>query len=256
MDRLGHYDINTHQQLELESETGISEFNELNHVVKQLSDRTHEAYINQKQFVENASHEIQTPLAIIRSKVELLMEQQELSIESAELIMDIGDANNRLSKLNQTLILLSKIQNKQFIERAEVNLSELISKNLENLSQYYLENMPLCELYIKQHIVLNANPELLDILCNNLLRNAVIHNIPSGYIKIQLTANHLIIENTGRPLTIDPQLLFERFQTGDDKTKKTTGIGLAIVKQICDLHGYKINYIYHNQIHKLSITFP
>ncbi len=255
MDTLEKYDINTQQKPQLEKETGITEFNELNKVINQLSDRNNQAYINQKQFVENASHEIQTPLAIIRSKIELLMEHEELSAKSAGLIMDIADANNRLSTLNQTLILLSKIQNNQFIARAEVKLAALIVKNIENLRLLYLENMPSYVLDLDKQVVLKANPELLDILCNNLLTNAIVHNIPSGSISIQLTADQLIIENSGPPLSIDPQLLFERFRTGDVKIKKTTGLGLAIVKQICELHGYQASYSFQDGKHCINISF-
>jgi signal transduction histidine kinase len=255
MNTLEKHDINTQQQLELEKDTGTTEFTELNRVVGQLSDRDHRAYINQKQFVENASHEIQTPLAIIRSKVDLLMEQAELSAESAGLIMDIADANNRLSKLNHTLILLSKIQNNQFIERSEVDISQLIKKNIESLRGYYLDEMPAITFEAGQQVMLTANPELLEMLCSNLLRNAVIHNIPGGMVSISLTPDQLIIENTGPTLHIDPQLLFERFRTADDKTKKTTGLGLSIVKQICELHCYHISYTLVNEKHRIIISF-
>ncbi len=224
-------------------------------MVGQLSDRDHQAYINQKQFVENASHEIQTPLAIIRSKVDLLMEQAELSAETAALIMDIADANNRLSRLNHTLILLSKIQNNQFIERQGVDILQLIKKNIESLKDYYLDDMPGITFEAGQEVTLTANPELLDMLCSNLLRNAVIHNIPGGMVSINLNPDQLSIENTGLHLHIDPQLLFERFRTADDKTKKTTGLGLSIVKQICELHGYHISYNLVNEKHRITISF-
>ncbi len=255
MNSLDSYDIHKQQAPELETSTGTDEFNELNKAIKQLSDRNTQAYNNQKQFVENASHEIQTPLAVIRSKVELLMEQPELSPASAELIMDIGDANNRLSKMNHTLILLSKIQNNQFLERSDLNLSEILDKNLKNLSGYYLENMPVYRLEIPKAVILKGNAELIDILCSNLLRNAVIHNRPSGSIKIKLDFTHLLIENTGDALDIDPQLLFERFRTANTKLIKTTGLGLSLVKQICDLHGFKATYTYEDSLHRIRINF-
>ena len=255
MTALEQYDINYQQKPGLEKDTGISEFDELNKAIEKLNGRNNQAYNNQKQFVENASHEIQTPLAIIRSKVELLMEQPELSDESAGLIIDIGDANNRLSKLNQALILLSKIQNHQFMEMSAINVSQTVKKTLDTLSGFYLDHMPEITFEDSRPVILTANPELIDILLNNLLRNAVIHNIPSGYISIQLSEDQLVIENSGLPLHIDPVSLFERFRTGDDKQKKTTGLGLAIVKQICELHGYSIAYTYSNGKHRITITF-
>jgi signal transduction histidine kinase len=255
MATLEQYDIHTQQIPVLETETGISEFDELNSAIEKLSERNKQAYNNQKQFVENASHEIQTPLAIIRSKVELLMEHQELSSETAGLIVDIADANNRLSKLNQALILLSKIQNNQFIERSEVDLSQLLVNNIQSLKGYYLDHMPAITFEANQPVILTANRELMDMLCSNLLRNTVIHNIPGGAVNISLRRDRLIIENTGLSLQIDPQLLFERFRTADDKTKKTTGLGLAIVKQICELHSYPITYTCFDEKHRITIIF-
>lgn len=255
MTTLDQYDIHTQQTQGLEKNTGISEFDELNKAIEKLNERNNQAYTNQKQFVENASHEIQTPLAIIRSKVDLLMEQAELSDESAALIVDIADANNRLSKLNQALILLSKIQNNQFMERSMVDVSQTVKKNLDSLSGFYLELMPEVTFKNACLVTLTANPELMDILFNNLLKNAVIHNITSGYISIQLTGDQLVIENSGLPLLIEPALLFERFRTSEDKQKKTTGLGLAIVKQICELHGYSIAYTYSDEKHRIAIAF-
>ncbi len=115
--------------------------------------------------------------------------------------------------------------------------------------------MPAIIFEAPQQVLLMANPELLDILCSNLLRNAVIHNIPDGMVAVNLKSDQLTIENTGLPLYIDPQLLFERFRTADDKTKKTTGLGLAIVKQICELHGYRVSYSFRNEKHRIAITF-
>lgn len=254
MDRLKEYDINVHHALQLDQKTGISEFNELNSVIHELSERNHQAYVNQKQFVENASHEIQTPLAIIRSKVELLMEQSDITQDTAALILEIADANNRLSNLNTTLILLSKIQNHQFLTTEIVDLSLLIRITLQNFSQYYLEAMPAVKSDIKENVTVKANKELMDILVSNLVKNAIVHNIPGGYISISLSKNKLKIENSGLPLKDAPEAMFERFRTADGN-KRTTGLGLALVRQITEYHGYQISYNYKGETHTLSIEF-
>lgn len=254
MNKLKEYDINVHQALQLNQETGISEFNELNSVIHELSGRNHQAYINQKQFVENASHEIQTPLAIIRSKVELLMEQSDINQDTAALILEIADANNRLSNLNTTLILLSKIQNRQFLTSETVDLSLLISIILQNFSRYYLEGMPTVKSDINENVTLIANKELMDILLSNLVKNAIVHNIPGGYISISLSKRKLLIENSGLPLNDTPETMFERFRTADGN-KRTTGLGLALAKQITDLHGYQTSYHYRDETHALIIEF-
>lgn len=255
VEKLKKYDINSNQPLELQQGNQISEFNELNAVVNELSERNHIAYINQKQFVENASHEIQTPLAIIRSKVELLMEQPDINHKTAALILDIADANTRLSKLNTTLILLSKIQNKQFLIGETVDLSALISKIIENFKQYYLEEMPPISVGLHENVTVKANQELLDILFSNLVKNAIGHNVPGGYISVSLTRGQFYIENSGMPLNDKSVNMFERFRTANDN-KKTTGLGLALVKQISDLHGFHTQYDYQDGVHSLRIEFP
>jgi signal transduction histidine kinase len=255
MQALEGYDVHTNQALPRQPPTGISEFDELNRVLQALSERTQQAYRNQKQFVENASHEIQTPLAVIRSKVELLMEQPDLTEEGAELILEIAGANNRLSRLNKTLLLLSKIENNQFLEKTALNLTGLIRQNLDHFNRYYLENMPAVRVELEENVCLVANSELLDILCSNVIRNAIVHNVPGGHLAVTLNQERLTVENPGPPLQMEPGLLFERFRTGDDKAKKTTGLGLALVKQISDLYGYQAAYTYHDPLHRLTINF-
>jgi signal transduction histidine kinase len=255
MEALDKYNINTHQSLDLKQDVDIAEFNELNWVINQLIERNRVAYKSQKEFVENASHEIQTPLAIIRSKVELLMEYASIDEKSADLISEIALANNRLSTLNRTLILLTKIENAQFINKIQINLSNLIATQLNNLSKYYIDHTPSIKQQLQEDVRLYANPELIEILCSNLIRNAFIHNIEGGYISVFLTSEQLLIKNSGKPLTIPPHLLFDRFQTGNSNSKKTIGLGLSLVKQICELYHYQVEYFYEKGEHQLKIIF-
>ncbi len=254
MDKLRGYDINTNQVLELNQKSSISEFNELSSVINELSDRNQQAYINQKQFVENASHEIQTPLAVIRSKVELLMEQPDLTPDTAALILEIANANTRLSKLNTTLLLLSKIKNNEFQTGQPVDMSALVNSILDNYRQYYLDDMPSLSCNIGENVTLKANGELMDILFSNLIKNAISHNLPKGYISVSLSGAYFRIENSGMPLKEAPVRMFERFRTSNND-RKTTGLGLALVKQISDLHKYQIRYDYDNSVHILTVDF-
>lgn len=255
MNKLKQYDINKNNDLALDAETGISEFDELNQVALQLIARNRQAYQSQKQFVENASHEIQTPLAIARSKIELLMEQPEINDKIAELVSEIAAANNRLSRLNNTLLLLTKIDNRQFIEQDTIHLSEIITQQLSNFENQYVDELPAIKKEIQTGVSLVANPSLIEILLNNLIKNAIIHNVSGGYIHVILTARQLIIENSGPLLDILPELLFERFRKGNDKVKHSSGLGLALVKHICDIYQYQISYTYANQVHRLEVIF-
>jgi signal transduction histidine kinase len=253
MKKVNDYDITRNQSLTLPMKTETAEFDELNKVITNLVSNVNAAYYNQKQFVENASHEMQTPLAIIRSKLELLINQPNLTEKAASLLGDITDATNRLSQMNKTLLLLSKIENNQFPEIEAVNVSEMLHTIMNNLTAYY-DNFPQVESVIEERVIVNANPSLIEILISNLARNAIEHNQSNGKIIINLSGSHLRIENTGPSLQTNPELLFERFRKGSHQTK-ATGLGLALVKQICTLYNYSVSYKHHNGWHRIEIVF-
>ena len=247
----GAYDVVRNPRLQLEKQTGISEFNQLNSELTHLIEKVNSVYTNQKQFVENASHEMQTPLAIIRSKMELLINDPALTERTASLLADITSANERLSQLNKSLLLLAKIDNNQFPEQDRVNVSDVLEKILHNYQQHY-EDFPALSKSIQPDIIIGANLSLIEILLSNLVGNAVVHNIPEGYIKVELDASKLVIENSGHLISGDPEALFERFKKGDDASK-TTGLGLALVKQITRLYQLRLQYHYENELHRMTV---
>ncbi|MBI2282692.1 MAG: HAMP domain-containing histidine kinase [Bacteroidetes bacterium] len=253
MQRMASYDIARNQSLNLPVETGITEFNTLHKEINQLIDSSNIAYYNQKQFVENASHEMQTPLAIIRSKLELLINEPGLTAKNAAILQDITEANDRLSQMNRTLLLLAKIENNQFPETETIDINDLLSQLLANLQQYH-ESFPSLENTVSSDISLQANRSLIEILLSNLLNNAIVHNRENGRVRIMLTPSRLVISNTGKDLQYAPETLFERFKK-DSYSSKTTGLGLALVKQICLLYGYTVNYDYRDGWHTVSVIF-
>ncbi len=247
------FDIVSNTSLKLDEETGTKEFNELNTAVNELIGNVNAAYFHQKQFVENASHEMQTPLAVIRSKLELLINQPNITEKSAALLSDITEVNDRLSQMNRTLLLLAKIENNQFPETEDVDVSAMLSDTINNFRGYN-DNFPETEEHIAKGIVLHANRSLIEILITNLVKNAIEHNIDGGKIKLHLSPSSITIENTGPPLQAGTQELFERFKKGSYQSK-TTGLGLAMVKQICTLYHYSVNYVYTDGWHKVAIRF-
>ena len=253
VNQLQQFDIKKSQEIELPATTGTTEFDQLNKTATELIRNSNTAYRQQKEFVENASHEIQTPLAIIRTKLELLISEPNLTERQASLLSDISDANERLSQMNRTLLLLAKIENNQFPETEAVNLSALV-KNVVGTFKSHYENFPELKLHIEDNITVTANRSLIEILVSNLVKNGVVHNIPGGSIEISLSPSQLIIINTGAALTVSADKLFERFRKGDHETK-TTGLGLAIVHQICNLYHYNISYQYANGLHTIVVTF-
>ena len=254
IDKLSTYDISSNTSINLKPETGVTEFDELNRVTNHLISKDQRAYQSQKQYVANASHELQTPLAIIRSKADLLMEQPDLNEKTAELIHDITEATTRLSNLNKTLLLLAKIKNNQFLSQKNINLSEIIEISLSNFEQFFDDRLPQITKEIDGASFITANQSLIEMLLNNLIGNAIIHNIPSGKISIVLKDKLLILENTGPELTIAPELLFERFRKDTNKPNGT-GLGLSIVQQICTLYVYKLSYTFKDGIHSIRVNF-
>lgn len=254
MNAIRGYDIRQNQPLAPGPATGIEEFDRLNQTLAELIDRVDQAYRNQKQFTENASHELQTPLAIIRSKVELLMEGSGLNEDSAQLLQEITAANERLSQMNKNLLLLTRIENGQFPDEQAIDVSGLVEQLGEFFKDYYANEEVQTKTAIVAGVGVSANPALIEIMVNNLLRNAYIHNIPGGWVDIRLSARALVIENTGPEIQDDPERLFDRFRKGR-VDNRTTGLGLALVRQIAQLYRYDVRYTYRDGIHELSVYF-
>lgn len=235
-------------------DTGIDEFNDLGREVKEMMKKIKKDYFSLKEFTENASHEIQTPLAVIKSKLELLMQNEIFNKEQMELIHSSYEAVNKLSRLNQSLILLTRISNRQFIGTDTIDLKELLEKKMENFRELAVHKNLNITTKLQENTILNINPSLAEILISNLLSNAIKHNIENGEINITLTRNKLEILNTGDTLySYPPEKLFERFRKKDGN--ESLGLGLAIVKQICDNYSIHIDYFHENNKHKIVLTF-
>ncbi len=233
--------------------TNIEEFKELNFFLHKMTTKANYDYIGLKEFSENASHEIQTPLAIIRGKMELLVATG-LNEVQTEYIMSIESALQKFSSLNQSLLLLTKLENQEYGASEKINFSEALSGTLA----YFQELINMRSLKLKMDIVsdvhLLINPYLTEILLNNLISNAIRHNIPDGQVRIVLTAQSLLIENTGQALTVAAEDLFKRFKKGN-QSNDSTGLGLSIVQQICTINNFSIRYDYASGWHSINITF-
>lgn len=247
------YNIENNEPIALQWST-ISEFQELNHAIVQLSQRNLRSFQSQKQFIENASHEMQTPLAIIQTKIELLIQHPELDKQEASLISAIYETTNRLSRLNKTLLLLAKIDNGQFPEQENIQVAPLLEKMVAYFTELYGIKMPKVTINFNDPLYVQANLPLLEILFSNLIKNAIVHNVPDGFMHLTLGKNNFKIENSGKALSVDPEMLFERFSKGTYH-EHHIGMGLSIVKQVCDKYGFKIHYIYHDQVHCIHLDF-
>jgi len=253
LQQLRNFDLNKEEKINL-PEASIEEFNELNKTVQHLTEHNVEVYRSQKEFTENASHEMQTPLAILQSKLELLMQTQPLNNEQAELISELEDAGGRLSRLNNALLLLTRIENNQYQSKEKVDVIE-ISKATVSQLKYLAEgkDISIHENY-NAPILRETNKALLEILFSNLITNAIRYTNNEGIIFIESDVNHYTIRNTAMNGSLDGSVIFNRFhKQGNDA--QSIGLGLAIVKKICQLQQLQIEYHFKNGFHEFTVAF-
>lgn len=251
LSKIKTWNIKKNKQL-IFRDTDIDEFHLLNDTLKDLTQQIQSDYYNLKEFTENVSHEAQTPLSIISSKLELLMQETNYTPKQNELLSQTYRATQRLYKLNEALILLTRIENKQFIETSETELTEAIDEKLEVLEDFIEAKQIVIKKEYNKKITKELNPVLLTILLNNLFINAIKYNLESnGHIKIQVDEATFSVENTSPVDKINRQFIFERFNK--NSTSGSLGVGLSLIKKIVDFYNWQITYSYKDGIHKFKI---
>jgi len=232
--------------------TGISEFDQLNSTLEIMMRKIQADFVNLKEFTENASHEIQTPLAIIKSKLELVLHDKALNDKQHQQIHAAFESAIRLSKLNEALLLLSKIENKQFVELTEIDICQLILSRVEYLDELFALKQIEVVVNLDEKVFLTMNPMLAEILINNLLSNALRHNIKNGKIFISSQNQEITISNTGEQTQIDISRLFHRFAK-QVTSSESNGLGLAIANEICKNYHLSLEYSYLNEMHQMAL---
>ncbi len=232
--------------------TDIDEFSELNEAVTAMSTRVKNEYQNLKTFTENASHEMLTPIAVITSKLDTLIQDEKLKSDQFDQINDIYAATNKLSRLNQSLLLLVKIDNELIQDSAVINLKDVILEK-EHQLQELAQNKGIELIHLLEDKQITASKYLIDILINNLFNNAIKHNTVNGKLYIKLTSKNLVFQNTGERDPLNSDEIFERFKKG--KNSDGTGLGLTIAKNICTQYHYKLSYSFEGSFHTFRVTF-
>lgn len=236
------------------NETPVNEFNDLNNTITSLAQRNQQVYQSQKEFTENASHEMQTPLAIFQNKLELLMQTAPLSAEQAGLIEDLATAGQRMNRLNKNLLLLTKIENNQFPDKEPVSVRDIIEILVEQYKFQADKKQITVQLNAEEDIWITANKALIEILLSNLLSNAIRHNSRDGAVNITFNKQQVTIQNTATGNRLDPTMLFRRFQK-QNADSKGIGLGLEIVKKITDFCHFTIEYKFIPGSHNFLIHF-
>lgn len=253
LDQLQEYKLGRNKKLpEIESET--KEFIDLKNTVNSFLQRSIATFDQQKQFIGNASHELQTPLAIVTNKLEWLLEKGKLNENEAESIAEIIDIINRLVRLNKSLLLLTKIENNQFLDNQMISINQIVMKNLDELEEiasYKLITISFTEI---DELSILMDISLAQIIIINLVKNAIFHNIPKGVVEINISGSTLSVSNTGDGQPLNEEKIFTRFYKSDSSTRGT-GLGLSIIKAICNLYGFSVEYHFENQKHYFIINF-
>ena len=253
LNSLKNYRLNTNNS-PINVTTNTKEFIQLQDASNALIHHTKKAFIAQKEFTENASHELQTPIAIITNKLELLLESDHLNHDDAKTISEVIQMTDRLKKLNKTLLLLTKIENKQFIQQEGISINTIAKAHCQQFAEYTAFKHIEIKIEEAANVQVQMNDSLADILISNLIKNAIFHNIEHGKIIILITHQMFTIINTGAKTALDSKTIFNRFTKNESKTQ-STGLGLAVCKAICDLYQFKLNYQFIQNEHHFSIHF-
>lgn len=233
--------------------TGIEEFERLNKSLERLIEKNTAIYKSQREFIENAAHELQTPIALFQTKLDTL-QQLDLDKEQSLLVGSLNKDVYRLNRLNKNLLLLSKIDNEIYVEQDSFVLNEYIEKHLDFFTEQAKSRNLKINIDFKENLIVKGNSTLTEVLINNLFLNAIRHNIKDGLINIILENNTLKFTNTGSEIPLTEQNIFNRFSKVNPSSQGN-GLGLAIIKKICNINHWNIRYIFNNNLHIFEITF-
>lgn len=253
--QLQHYRVDQPEGVHFPS-GNVEEFTLLSQSLDAMIQRTRHQYNQQKQFTDNASHEMQTPLSVLSFELDLLQQSAQLTEIDLDRIERSQQTIKRLSAMNQSLLLLAKIDNQQFAHRERVNISELVNQLLDNYLDYAAHKGIVFIRLIEDGLYRSLNRQLADVLFSNLIKNAIRHGNPNSSVLVQVGSHCLIITNEGDPLPFPEEHLFRRF-VRNQALPQSTGLGLALVKQIADQYGMIVYYNYSSAMrrHVFQVDF-
>jgi signal transduction histidine kinase len=244
-------DYAANQQALTLSKEPIDEINLLNESLNSMTEQIHKDFYALRSFTENASHEMQTPLAIIRTKVESLYQFAEGKELMMQQLLTIEDACLKLSKLHQSLLLLTKLENKQFILNESTNLKSILEQKCEERKELF-QSKQIKLIIDATDFEIHFHQHLAEILISNLLNNAIRYTAIGGAISILLNQKTLVVSNTAASGSLDLEKVFTRFYKASDTG---TGLGLSIIQEICTSAGFNIAYQYEKEMHHFIIGF-
>ncbi|TCZ66301.1 HAMP domain-containing histidine kinase [Flaviaesturariibacter aridisoli] len=253
LDSVRHYKLNDGAPLRLPSTT-VEEFQFMNERIEAFAGQARLDFLALKTFSENATHELQTPIAVVRSKLDLLQQEPGLGAQGAAALQGAYDSLQRLDRLNASLLLLARIENRQFADTEPVDVNELLRAKLREFQELLQEKEIQVE-HSGDTVIIRINPALCQILLNNLLSNALRYTATGGTLQLNLDKASLSVCNTADGPALDEQTLYQRFQRGNGN-RGSAGLGLALIKQICDVSGFRLSYRHSGNRHCFRVSWP
>lgn len=250
--QLKKFDVRSKEKVEFLN-SNIEEFKTLNSELKKLTFKAHTDYQNLKEFTENVSHETRTPIAIVQSKMEMLLQSPNLTEHELEIISLTLDSIQRLNDKNEALILLSCIDNYQFKSEQSVDVSHILVSLLGDMTEFVNRKQLNVTQRINEVILKKVNGALIEVLFRNLIENAIKYNVNNGQLRVLCTDSYITIANTGEKGIELNEEMFERYNKG--KHPDGLGLGLAIVQKICKLYQFELSYTFGNDLHYFSVSF-
>jgi signal transduction histidine kinase len=236
------------------TETNIEEFYRLNKSIEKLINKNTSIYHSQREFVENAAHELQTPLAVFQAKIDTLIQNDDFKQEQYKMLSSLNDSVSRLNRLNKNLLLLSKMENDIYNDKQTINMNEAIEKHFDFFTEQAKAKNLIIKTEMKETVAVKSNPVLAEILISNLFLNAIRHNVSDGQVLVILSNHSLTFSNTGQSQSLVAHKLFNRFSKSNP-SEQGNGLGLAIIKKIADLNNWKVSYSFANNFHSFSLAF-
>ena len=252
LDKMEQFEIDKSTSVKLIQST-TEEFNRLNNAINSLIYKNSKIYQSQREFIENAAHELQTPIAIFKGKLENILQRKDLNSEQFKLIEDLDNTTTRLVRLNRNLLVVSKIDNNTYNKIEKINLNEIINNQLNFFSEQALSKKISITTELEE-VLVNSNHILAEMLISNLFLNTINHNVHKGKIFVELTKDRIIFSNTGALLPLQTEKMFERFSKSNP-TSQGNGLGLSIIKKIVDTNHWTISYHFKEDYHTFEIVF-
>lgn len=252
LEKLKNFKLNHQSKIEFEK-TDTTEFEELHQSLSKLIEHSISVYKTQKEFTENASHELQTPLAIIKHKLDILLQNEDLTSKQYEIVEDINKALTRSSRINKNLLLLAKIENSQFDISENILLNKVIGQSCEMLEEHFHQKNIKVYSSLEMEVFVNGNMSLTEVLINNLIVNAIRHTTQNGIIDMKLVDSSFQITNSGTE-KLNEDFLFKRFSRLSADSNGS-GLGLAIIYEICKFQNWEIIYTFENDQHIFTVNF-